>query len=387
MSVTSPRGFKAQGVASGIKPAGQLDLAVLSASGPVPAAAVFTKNHAAAAPVKLSKKHLASGQGITAVVVNAGCANAATGVQGDAAARQMAETTSAALGCSVSEVLVASTGMIGTQLPMIGVQDGILRAVAGLDDSLEAANRAAKAILTTDSVTKEVLIPADGFTVGAMVKGSGMIRPNMATMLAFITTDAVVEPECLDKVLHSAVDVSFNSLNIDGCESTNDTAILLASGESGVKPLTGSLNEAVTQACVDLAEMMARDAEGASRLVSIMVTGAPNNRIARAAGRAMSDSALARAAFYGGDPNWGRLIAALGASDVKFDPANFTVAYQGVMVADRGAGVDYDAPDLLEQMEKGDLEIDVAIGSGPGRARVLTTDLTPDYVRFNGERS
>ncbi len=387
VSVTAPRGFRAQGVASGIKPAGQFDLAVLAAARPGPAAAVFTTNRAVAAPVTVSKRHLATGAGIIAVVANAGCANAATGAVGAAAAQAMAEATAAELGCAASEVLVASTGPIGPQLPMGRVEDGISRAVAGLDESPEAANRAAAAILTTDSITKEVVVPSDGFTVGAMVKGSGMIRPDMATMLAFLTTDAIVGPERLDEALRPAVDVSFNSLNIDGCESTNDTTVVLASGESGVRPGPGSLREALTRACLELAEMMARDAEGAARVVSIDVTGASSDEIARAAGRAMADSALVRASFYGGDPNWGRLIGALGASDVEFDPARFGISYEGVTVAEDGMVITYDAPELLERMASGDLEVEVTLGAGPGRARILTTDLTPDYVRFNLERS
>lgn len=387
MSVTAPRGFRAGGVASGIKGSGDLDLALLAAARPVAAAAVFTVNRAAAAPVAVSRDHLRAGREVVAIVANSGCANAATGAKGESAARRMAEVTARELDCSAEQVLVASTGPIGPQLPMAAVEAGIASVVGDLGGTPEAATRAATAIMTTDSTAKEVVAKGEGFIVGAMVKGSGMIRPDMATMLAFLTTDAAATADDLDQALKVAVDASFHSLNIDGCPSTNDMVAVLASGESGVRPTAEELESVLTGACVELAEMMARDAEGAQRVVTITVTGAPTDRIARTAGRVMADSALVRASFYGGDPNWGRLIGALGASAVDFDPSLFKISYEGITVAEDGAVVAYDAPLLLERMESGDLEIEVGIGNGPGIARVLTTDLTPEYVEFNGERS
>ena len=387
MSITGPAGFRANGVASGVKADGELDLAVVAAGGRVTAAAVFTTNTAAAAPVSLSKVHLASSDGIVAVVANSGCANAATGAQGEASAASMAQAVADQLGCSTHEVLVASTGPIGPQLPVDRVVAGVGNAVAGLSVDGEAAARAAAAILTTDTVTKEVLIEGSGYSVGGMAKGSGMIRPDMATMLVFLTSDAEVERELLAGALRAAVDDSFHALNIDGCQSTNDMVVVLASGAAGVRAGASELEELLTTACIRLSEMMASDAEGAARVVAINVTGASSDEEARRAGRAMADSVLVRASFYGGDPNWGRLIGAAGASDVPFDPGEFSAAYQGITVASGGVVVDFDEETLLALMERGDLSVDIGLGTGDGSARVLTTDLTPDYVVFNGERS
>lgn len=387
VSVTAAEGFRAQGVSSGIKPGRELDLAVIAADGPVNAAAVFTTNQATAAPVIVSKAHLASGTGIAAIVANSGCANAATGAQGEAAARAMAAATAGTLDCAPGQVLVASTGPIGTQLPLDAVLAGIELATGDLGTGGGGGARAAAAILTTDSVAKEATVAAGGYKVGGMAKGSGMIRPDMATMLAFLTTDARVSAADLSAALGPAVDGSFHSLNIDGCASTNDTVAVLASGASGVSPSVGELALSFSEVCVRLSEMMAADAEGASRVVEINVRGAASDTAARVAGRAMADSVLVRASFFGGDPNWGRLIGAVGASGVHFDPLIFEVAYEGITVAQHGVAVAFDEAEVLDRMERGDLTIDVAIGDGNGIARVLTTDLTPDYVVFNGERS
>ena len=387
MSVTAAGGFAAAAVHAGVKAGGALDLAVVAAERPVPAAAVFTVNQAAAAPVVLSREHMRGSPQARVVVANAGCANAGTGPQGAAAAVAMAEAASEAAGCDLRDVLVASTGPIGPQLPVADVVAGIRGAWPQLAEDGEAARRAALAILTTDSVPKEVAVSRNGFTVGGMVKGSGMIRPDMATMLCFLTTDAVASADALDAALRRAVDASFHSLTIDGCASTNDTVTLLASGASGVEPAGSDLEAAVTEVCVEMSRLMAGDAEGASRVVTLNVTGAVDATTARAAGRAMADSALVRASFYGGDPNWGRLLGAMGATDLTFDPGSFAVAYNGVQVAVNGSGVAYDVARLLDDLVAGDLVVDVRIGPGPGAASVLTTDLTPDYVVFNSERS
>jgi glutamate N-acetyltransferase/amino-acid N-acetyltransferase len=387
MSVTGPEGFSAAGVACGIKSGGELDLCLLAADSPAKAAAVFTTNRAAAPPVLLSRSHLAAGRGVAAVVANSGCANAGTGQEGAATALGMARAVAERVGCAVEQVLVASTGPIGPTLPLDRVVAGIASAAVSLEASPAAGTNAATAIMTTDKVVKEVTVRREGFTIGGMAKGSGMIRPGMATMLGFLTTDAVVDPEDLAAPLQSAVSGSFHSLNIDGCASTNDTVVVLASGASGTRPDIAVLTEALSEACTALTEKMASDAEGASRVVVIEVVGAPDDDAARSAGRAMADSALVRASFYGGDPNWGRLLGAAGASSVMFDPADFAVAYQGVTVAAGGVAVGFDEAGLLETMAEGDLDVTVTLGSGPGRARVLTTDLTPEYVRFNGERS
>ena len=240
--------------------------------------------------------------------------------------------------------------------------------------------------MTTDSEPKEVVVEADGFTVGGMAKGAGMIRPDMATMLVVLTTDAVVTAPVLDGALRTAVDHSFHALNVDGCPSTNDTVIVLASGASGVSPEPDDLAAALTAAAVDLARHIAADAEGASRVVTIAVTGAADDAAARSIGRRVADSALVRSSFYGADPNWGRIVAALGEVDEEVDFGDLTIAFAGTTVAREGVGVGVDEDAVSEAME-GDFGVTICVGSGSGTARVFTTDLTPDYVRFNAERS
>ncbi len=386
MSVIAPKGFMASGVASGIKPDGVLDLAVVAANTAVPAAAVFTTNMAAAAPVRLSRRHMTAHPSVRTVVLNSGCANAATGERGRAVAELTANRTAELMACSPEEVLVCSTGTIGTHLPPETITAGVADGVAALGSTEEHAACAATAIMTTDSVKKEVVVEGDGFTVGGMAKGSGMIRPDMATMLAVLTTDAVATAEVLDAALRVAVDYSFHALNVDGCPSTNDTVVALASGASRVAPDADSLAAALTGAAVELSRMMAADAEGASRVVTIAVTGATDDHAARSIGRSVADSALVRSAFYGADPNWGRIIAALGEVSEEVDFDDLSIAFEGTTVARRGCGVGADEDKLSEAME-GDFGVTVCVGAGPGTARVFTTDLTPDYVRFNAERS
>ena len=387
MSVTSPQGFVASGVAAGIKGDDALDLAIVAAIEPAAGAAVFTVNQAAAAPVVLSRRHLAAGNVFKAVVLNSGCANAATGPAGDAAALATLSATAAHLGCHATEILVASTGTIGTALPMDKVLAGLGLATARLGSGLSSGRSAAEAIMTTDTVPKETVVRDYGFVVGGMAKGAGMVRPDMATMLAVLTTDAVVEAADLQAALEAAVDESFHALNIDGCPSTNDAVFALASGASGVQPSQAELTEALGAACRDLAAQLAADAEGSSRVVVIEVSGASDAATARMAGRHLADSGLVRASFFGGDPNWGRVIGALGAGPVDFDPREVAVAYAGVTVAAEGVAVPVDESALLATLARGDFTVSVSIGDGPGSAAVLTTDLTPEYVRFNGERS
>lgn len=385
MSVVAPAGFRAAGVAAGIKPDGP-DVAVILADRPAAAAAVFTRNLAAAPPVRLSRAHVADGSA-SAIVVNSGCANAATGDRGMEDARAMAELTADLIGAAPADVLVCSTGTIGPHLPMAAVQAGIRSAVDRAGSAAGDGTAAATAIMTTDSVAKEVTVARDGWTVGGMAKGAGMVRPDMATMLAFLTTDASVTQGDLTTALGSAVDGSFNSLNVDGCESTNDTVAVLASGASGITPSLVDLTDALGEACRELAVAMARDAEGASRMVIIDVAGTADDATARALGRIVADSALVRSSFYGGDVNWGRILGALGAARSGFDAASVSIAYQGVTVAQGGMGASYDEPALLAECAEGDLHVDITLGDGPGTASVITTDLTPEYVIFNGERS
>ena len=387
MSVTAPRGFRATGVAAGIKPDGKLDLALVVGDTDLVAAAVFTTNQAAAAPVQVSREQLANGKSMRAVVLNSGGANAGTGGRGNADARATINATASAVECSHKEVLVCSTGGIGKVLPIRNVINGISAAAQQLEASAEAGSLAARAIMTTDTVPKESTFAGDGFVVGGMAKGAGMVRPDMATMLVVVTTDAVVDSAELDAALRTAVDESFHALNIDGCPSTNDTVILLASGASGTHPGPDALTAAITAVCWDLANQLAEDAEGASRVVTINVVGAATDALARRAGRIVADSALVRSAFYGGDPNWGRLLGALGASSVEFDPATFGIAYNGIDIARNGIAVAHDGQALHDGIATGDFTVTMTVGNGPGEARVITTDLTPDYVTFNAEYS
>lgn len=386
MSVVAAKGFSAAGVACGIKQTG-LDLSVVLAEAECSAAAVFTTNQVCAAPVSVSRRHLEESDQIRGVIINSGCANAATGAEGLKNAEAMAAMLAAEIDAIGSEILVCSTGTIGPQLPMDHIASGVARAVAVSGSSAASGADAAAGILTTDSVTKEVTVVRDGWTIGGMAKGSGMIRPNMATMLAVITTDAAASPDALQEALTVAADGSFNSLNIDGCESTNDTALVLASGASGITPSLAELTLALTEVCQSLAMQMAADAEGASRVVTIGVSGAPDDATARSLGRLITDSALVRSSFFGGDVNWGRIMGALGTSTAPIDPDGTTIAYDGVAVFAGGMGVPFDEPALLASIEHGDFHIDIDLGLGDGTALIVTTDLTPEYVVFNGERS
>lgn len=379
--MTAPGGFTAGAVAAGIKGNGRLDLALVTADEAVPAAAVFTSNSAAAAPVVLSRAHVGGGVA-RAVVLNSGCANAATGLQGEKAARHMADAAANRLGCPAEQVLVCSTGPIGTQLPVDLITDGIGAVIL----NVEGGAAAAEAILTTDTHSKQEKLVGPGFAVGAMAKGAGMLRPDLATMLAVITTDAEVDADGLTDILRRSVGRTFNALNVDGCESTNDTVILFASGVSGHRPSPADLEKAVTEVCGRLTVQMAADAEGASKVVTLEVAGTADDSAALLLARAMADSALVRSSFYGADPNWGRLLAAMGASRIEFDPGRVSISYDGVEVA--ASGVDTGADhDRLASRLGADFTVRVSVGEGAGKCRLWTTDLTPDYVRFNGERS
>ena len=379
MSVTDPEGFQATGISAGIKGMGLLDLAVvLAEDGPVPAAGVFTQNRAAAAPVLLSRRRLAGGRA-RAILLNSGCANAATGNRGLKAAEATTAALAGALGSSPEEVLAMSTGPIGSYLD----GDAVISRIPDLVDlaSRDGGEQAAEAILTTDSRTKTVTVQGGGFIVGGMAKGAAMLRPDMATMLCVLTTDAAAEAASLQRALVEAAATTFNSLNVDGCESTNDSLVVLASGRARRVP-ESELVEAVAKACAALASDMAADAEGASKTVRIIVTGANDDVFARQVGRAIADSALVRASFYGADPNWGRILAAAGTCLV--DVARISIAYQSVPVFQVGAPVENAE---LDGLLAADFVVQVDLGNGSGRSEVITTDLTPEYVRFNGERS
>lgn len=383
MSVVAARGFRASGIVAGIKASGSPDMSLIVADERVPAAGVFTNSLTAAPPVDLSRRHLADGMA-RAVVVNSGAANAGTGAEGLGDAERMAAAVAHEIGCEPSDVVVCSTGPIGGRLPMDRIVPGISRLTADLDVDAAHAEAAARGIMTTDSVPKAAVVSAAGYTVGGIAKGAGMVRPDMATMLAFLTTDAVADPATLHDVLRSAVDVTFNALNIDGCQSTNDTVILMASGHSGVTP--SDLGARVEEVCRSLALQMATDAEGASRVVTLQVEGASDDRAARRIGMTVADSSLVRSSFYGADPNWGRILAAVGVAGEQVDPDRICIGYDGTIVCEGGVGVPHDDEELSARLG-GDFVVSIGVGTGPGRATVVTTDLTPDYVVFNGERS
>jgi len=387
VSVVAATGFSASGVVAGIKPDGAPDFALVVGPEGTQGAAVFTTNRAPAAPVVVSRQHVAAGPAVRGVVVNSGCANAGTGGPGEAVALATAADIAIALGCDVDEVIVCSTGPIGTRLDEAAVSRGIKLAVQDLGAGEAAGRAAAVAIMTTDSVPKEAVVAGDGFVIGGMAKGAGMIRPDMATMLAVLTTDAVVDPATLGSTLRQAVDTSFNSLNIDGCQSTNDTVVLLSSSRSGTIVEESELLHAAEAVCRDLAAQIAADAEGATRVVHIIVQGAKDAAEARLLGKVVADSVLVRASFYGGDPNWGRILAALGAAPIEVDPELVAVAYEDVEVSRRGVTVDCEGEELAHKLATGDFSVTIAVGSGPGSAEILTTDLTPEYVRFNGLRT
>jgi glutamate N-acetyltransferase/amino-acid N-acetyltransferase len=382
MGVTAAKGFVASGVACGIKPSGDPDLAlVATADGrPVPAAGVFTANKATAAPVLVSGDHLAaSGGQAAAVVLNSGNANACTGGPGRANAERMTALVAGELGCDQAHVLVCSTGLIGIPLPMPALERGIPTLTAAL--SPDGAT-AAEAIRTTDTVRKEVAVDAGAFTVGGMAKGAAMLAPSLATMLAVLTTDAVADADVLGDVLAAGVESSFNALLVDGATSTNDTVLLLASGASGARD-DDALAAAVATACAGLARAMAADAEGATKLVEVRVTGAVSESDARRAAKAVAGSILCKCSWYGCDPYWGRVVSELGSSGAAFDPDTVSVAYGDVTVCRSGVAAPHDALALQETMAAGELLVAADLGLGSGSASVLTCDLTHGYVDEN----
>ena len=385
VSVTAAAGFTANGLHCGIKADGVLDLTAVVADRAVSLAAVFTTSATSAPPVRLSRLRAAAGLG-RGVIINSGSANAGTGAMGMEDAEAMSAALASQLGCDPAEVLVCSTGPIGGRLPVGIITASVPDLVGGLGPDAEHATAAARGMMTTDTVPKEAVRRFDGWVIGGMSKGAGMIRPDMATMLAVLTTDAVISADTLRSALRDAVDGTFNALNIDGCQSTNDTVIVMASGRSGIEPDPAQVADALTEVCADLALQMAIDAEGASKVVTITVTGAGSDADARRIGMTIADSSLVRSSFYGADPNWGRVFGAAGVAGVDVDPDSIEIAYDGTVVASGGVGVSVDEDELSSRLE-GDFEVSVAVGDGPGSARIVTTDLTPDYVVFNGERS
>lgn len=387
--VTAARGFRAAGIAAGIKKSGRADLALVVNDGPrTEAAGVFTRNKVKAAPVLWSQQVLTSGA-LRAVVLNSGGANACTGPQGFQTAHATAERAAELLGCGAVEVAICSTGLIGEQLPRGAVLAGVEKAVAELSGSADAGNAVAAAIMTTDTVPKQAAEtdPA-GWTVGGTTKGAGMIAPSMATMLTVLTTDAVVEQRTLDEALREAVTYSFDRLDVDGSMSTNDTVLVLSSGASGVEADPAVFTGALTCVCRDLAAQMQADAEGVTKRITVRVTGAASERDAVTVARTVARDSLVKAAMFGSDPNWGRVAAAAGYADAEVDPDRLDVTINGVLlckgavVAGDRADCDLSGPDVLIEVELG-----LTGGGDAHTAEIRTTDLSHAYVEENSAYS
>jgi len=391
VSVTAPAGFVASGIACGIKASGAPDLALVATEDgrAVPAAAVFTRNRAKAAPVIVSRRHLSSTGGrAAAVVLNSGNANAATGQAGIDLSERSCALAAGELGCAPEEVLVCSTGLIGIPPPVAAITAGIAPLVAARAGG-EGGGRAALAIMTTDTRPKQTVQRAGAITIGGMAKGAAMLAPNMATMLAVLTTDAAVAPAELASSLAAAVEGSFHTLTVDGCTSTNDTVIVLASGRAGPPPSpsksssSSSFDAALAAACLDLATQMAGDAEGATKVIRVRVTGAHDHDDAARAARQIAESQLVKCSFFGEDPYWGRVVSELGTSGAAFELTRVSVAYGGVVVARNGEACGHDAAAVRAHLAQREVEVHADLGLGGGEASLLTNDLTPAYIDEN----
>ncbi len=387
MSVTAPLGFRAAGVAAGLKQSGQPDVAVVLNDGPSrAAAAVFTSNRVQAAPVTWTRQVVKGGR-VLAVVLNSGGANACTGPRGFQVAHATAERLAAAIGAggedaSAGEVAVCSTGLIGERLPMDKLLPGVSAAVA--EASRAGGLAAADAIRTTDTVVKIAFRRVDGYSIGGMAKGAGMLAPGLATMLCVLTTDAELPPAELDAALRTATAVTFDRLDTDGCMSTNDTVLLMASGAAGTSAGKREFTETLTEVCADLARQLQLDAEGAEKMITIEVVGAASAADAVTAGRAVARNNLLKCAIGGEDPNWGRVLAAVGTTDAVFQAERLNVAINGIWVCRHGApGDDRAKVDLKPK----DVTITVDLSAGPHSAIILTTDLTAAYVHENSAYS
>ena len=392
--ITTPQGFKAGVAQAGIKYPGRYDLALVISEDPATGAGVFTTNKFQAAPVLVSRQHLASQEKVRGVVVNSGCANACTGAEGLDDALMMAQVAAEAVNCKAEEFLVASTGVIGALLPMQKVRQGINE--AGKNLSVNAGTLAAQAIMTTDTVPKEIAIEVeiDGKPVilGAMAKGSGMIHPNMATMLGFVTTDAAISKDCLQQALVIANQDSFNMVTVDGDTSTNDTLAVLANGTAGNSLIDnpGSkefpiFTRALQKVCVYLARMIARDGEGATKLLEVKVVNSPSPEDARKAARTIAGSNLVKAAIFGQDANWGRIICALGYSGAEFTPEEVEVYLGELLVAEKGRGVAFEEMAASGILEQDEVVVTVDLHAGEYAATAWGCDLSYDYVKINAD--
>ena len=390
--VTYPKGFQAAGVKAGIKKSGNPDVAVIYTAKEAVVAGTFTQNQVAAAPVYASKKVVATGTA-HAVVSNSGCANACTGAQGDADAAKTQEVAAAALGCDPLDVIVGSTGVIGVTLPMDKVEAGVKQAIGEL--SADGSEKAANAIITTDTHTKacatSIMLGGKEVRFGAIAKGSGMIRPNMATMLCYVTTDLAIDQKLLQEALSGVVETTFNMISIDGDMSTNDMVIVLANGEAGNEKITAKgadydkVVETLHTICQGMAERIAADGEGATKFLTIHVQGTKSFADAKKVGMAVANSPLVKTAFFGEDPNWGRVICAVGYSGVPMDPEKTVVSFGGIPVYAHGVGAQTDTEKIAKVMAEHDITIDIDLADGDSEATVWTCDFSYEYVKINGE--
>ena len=390
--VTAPAGFVAAGVSAGLKKSGKHDVCVLAAERVCPAAGVFTTSATAAPPVLVCREHLANGM-LRAVAINAGNANACTGAPGIDDARAMADATAVALHCAPTDIGVCSTGVIGVPLPVDLVTAGVTEAVEALDTT--NGDAAAEAIMTTDTFPKQlaIAVTVDGrtFTVGGMAKGSGMIQPNMATMLAFITTDAPVGSADCDAILRMAVNRSFNRITVDSDTSTNDTCILMASGAEGGETLQAgtraydAVTAAITEVATALAQMVVRDGEGATKFVTVTVRGAASEADAETAAFAIANSPLVKCALFGQDANWGRVAMAIGKSGARVDPGAFEIVFAGIVTCKNGTATGFSEDEAAAALAEPEIEVLVDLHVGDSEATVWTCDFSYDYVRINGD--
>lgn len=384
VTLSQVRGLRAAGVAAGIKASGRPDVALLVADAPVACAGVFTQNLFAAAPVVVSREHLArSGGWVRALVVNSGNANACTGEQGERDAREMCDRVARALGCAPHEVLVCSTGVIGHALPMERVRAGIDAAVAALSSDPAAGQSFLHAIMTTDAFPKEHGEDLGALRVAGVCKGAGMIHPDMATMLAFVATDAAATPEALRDALPAVAARSFNAVHVDSHPSTNDTFLLFATGR-GEGDLTAA-SPAIARTAQRLAWLIARDGEGATKVTTVTVRGARDHASARAVADLVAGSALVRTALFGNDPNWGRFVSQVGNSKAVRSVAGLRCALQGVAVFEHGAPTAFDRAAMSSAMRAEDVALDISLTEGDGEAVLMTSDLGYRYVEVNAE--
>jgi glutamate N-acetyltransferase/amino-acid N-acetyltransferase len=394
--VCAPKGFRAAGICCGIKKKGQLDLALIASDSPCAAAAVYTKNQVKAAPVQLSMKHLENGRA-QAVIVNSGNANACA-VNGNRNALRMTELTARGLGIATEDVVVGSTGVIGVELDIARVEKGMPELIGSL--TYQGSQEVATAIMTTDTFIKELAVEfsADGksWRVGGIAKGSGMVHPNMGTTLTFVTTDMPISPELLDQALRYCVDRSLNQVSVDGDTSTNDMAVVLANGQGGGAAPAGpedpaylAFREALLTVLIHLARELARDGEGASRLLTCQVSGAASDHSAAVISKAVVSSTLTKAAMFGSDANWGRILCAMGYSGEQFDYETVAVSFRSsggeLTVCQNGRGVNFDEKTARQVLSQPEVDILIEMTAGDGKATAWGCDLTYDYVKINGD--